>query len=167
MKAKILMFAVVIASLFAFTNGAKAQTNPTQDIPVVGSIVGGGNFSGTLDIQRFVSRNGQLVAVGSLTGTLTDALGTVIGTVTNVAAQLPVTNAIGTCQILQLDLGAIHLDLLGLVVDLAPVHLNITAQSGSGNLLGNLLCAVTNLLNGSGPLGALSGLLNNILRILG
>ena len=161
------MFAVVIASLFAFTNAARAQTNPTQNIPVVGTIPGGGTFSGTLDIQRFVNQKGQLVAIGSLTGTLTDALGTVLGTVTNVAAQLPVTSAIGTCQILQLDLGAIHLDLLGLVVDLAPVHLDITAVSGAGNLLGNLLCAVTNLLNGGGPLGTLSGLLNNILRILG
>jgi hypothetical protein len=40
------------------------------------------------------------------------------------------------------------LDLLGLVVDLNQVHL--TAQQGSGNLLGNLLCAVANLLNASG-----------------
>jgi hypothetical protein len=46
------------------------------------------------------------------------------------------------------------------------VHLNITAQSAPGNLLGNLLCAVAGLLNG-GQLGAqLAALLNQILAIL-
>jgi len=43
-----------------------------------------------------------------------------------------------SCQILDLTLGPLHLDLLGLVVDLNQVHLQITAQQGQGNLL----CAV-------------------------
>ena len=67
-------------------------------------------------------------------------------------------------------LGPLNLDLLGLVVHLDTVHLNITAQQGPGNLLGNLLCAVANLLNNpAGAGGALTGianLLNQILRIL-
>jgi hypothetical protein len=63
-------------------------------------------------------------------------------------------------------LGPLHLDLLGLVVDLNQVHLTITAVPGAGNLLGNLLCAVANLLNGGGTLGGLSTLLNQILAIL-
>ena len=53
----------------------------------------------------------------------------------------------GQCQILDLVLGPLDLDLLGLVVHLDTVHLNITAQRGPGNLLGNLLCAVAGLLN--------------------
>jgi hypothetical protein len=32
---------------------------------------------------------------------------------------------------------------------------------GSGNLLGNLLCAVANVLNGGAPLGAIAGLQDN------
>ena len=48
------------------------------------------------------------------------------------------------CPILVLDIGAIHIDLLGLVIDLAPINLDLTAVSGPGNLLGNLLCAVAN-----------------------
>jgi hypothetical protein len=52
-------------------------------------------------------------------------------------------------------------------VTLNQVHLNITAQQGPGNLLGNLLCAVANLLNGGGaPLTALANLLNQILAAL-
>ncbi len=70
-----------------------------------------------------------------------------------------------SCNILTLDLGPLHLDLLGLVVDLNAIHLTITAQQGSGNLLGNLLCAVANLLNGTGT-GTLSGLLTQIVNVL-
>ena len=52
----------------------------------------------------------------------------------------------------QLTLGPLDLNLLGLMVHLDQVVLDITAQSGAGNLLGNLLCSVANLLNGGGTL---------------
>jgi hypothetical protein len=64
----------------------------------------------------------------------------------------------------------LHLDLLGLVIDLNQVHLTITAVSGPGNLLGNLLCAVAHLLDsnatGNALATALANLLNQILAIL-
>ena len=63
-------------------------------------------------------------------------------------------------------MGPLHLDLLGLVVDLNQVHLTITAQQGPGNLLGNLLCAVANLLNGSGSPTALQQIVNLLNQIL-
>jgi hypothetical protein len=133
---------------------------------VTGTIPGGGSFAGTLNITRFVNQGGNLVAVGTLSGTLRNAAGGLIGTVTNVPVRAPVAAATGSCTILDLTLGPLHLNLLGLVVDLNQVHLVITAVQGPGNLLGNLLCAVANLLNGGGPLGGLAGLLNNILRRL-
>jgi len=73
-----------------------------------------------------------------------------------------------TCQILNLTLGPLHLDLLGLVVDLNQIHLTINAESGSGNLLGNLLCAVAGLLDntGTGGTGGLTGLLQGITNLL-
>jgi len=49
----------------------------------------------------------------------------------------------GTCSILDLVLGPLHLDLLGLVVDLNRVHLSITANP-AGGILGQLLCGVAN-----------------------
>jgi hypothetical protein len=51
------------------------------------------------------------------------------------------------------------------VIAVSQVHLTITAQQGSGTLLGHLLCDVANLLN-SGNTTGLSGLLNQILRQL-
>jgi len=72
-----------------------------------------------------------------------------------------------SCQILRLSIGAIDLNLLGLTVHLNPVLLIINAVPGPGNLLGNLLCAIANLLNGGGPLTPIVALLNQLLALLG
>lgn len=79
-----------------------------------------------------------------------------------------IVQAQAACDVLHLALGPVDLDLLGLVVHLEPVLLDITAQPGGGNLLGNLLCAVTGLLNGFNPnlAGQLASLLNSIAAIL-
>jgi hypothetical protein len=47
-----------------------------------------------------------------------------------------------TCPVLNLILGPLHLDLLGLVVDLNKVNLVITATPGGG-ALGNLFCTLS------------------------
>ena len=46
-----------------------------------------------------------------------------------------------TCKILDLVLGPLHLNLLGLVIDLNQVHLTITATRGGG-ILGDLFCGL-------------------------
>jgi hypothetical protein len=149
---------------------ALAAPGPLPNVPVAGSGTNAagvqGTFAGTLNVSRFVAQGGQVFAVGTLSGTLTDALGNVLGTVTNVAAQPQVT-ALATCTILDLTLGPLHLDLLGLVIDLNQVHLVITAEQAPGNLLGNLLCAIANLLNSNAAATALAQLLNQLLRIFG
>jgi len=142
-----------------------------KNIPVTGAIASGGTFAGTLDVQRFAAEGGALVAYGRLTGVLTETVGQA-RPVTKVV-RLPVSTAGGAaarapnavCPILRLDLAPTHLDLLGLVVDLSAVHLRITAVSGPGKLLGNLLCAVAGLLDGN-QLAATSRALNRAVRIL-
>jgi hypothetical protein len=79
----------------------------------------------------------------------------------------PSTQAIASCDVLLLDLGPLHLDILGLVVDLSQVVLDIDAEAGAGNLLGNLLCAVVGLLDGVALLPVLTNLLEQINAILG
>ncbi len=64
-----------------------------------------------------------------------------------------------TCPILNVRLGPINLNLLGLVVKTSPICLKVTAMSGTGNLLGNLLCDIANLLNGG---TSLSTILSNL-----
>ena len=163
-----MLFVISTVSVLGVAAAASKAPAPAPDpISVVGTIAnGGGTFAGTFDITRFAVQNGNLVAIGNLSGTLTDALGNVIGTVTNLVTSLLVTPGTATCEILDLHLGPLDLNLLGLMVHLDQVNLNISAEQGPGNLLGNLLCAVAHLLDGGGPLTALAGLLNNILRIL-
>jgi hypothetical protein len=142
------------------------------NVPVTGS-GSGATFAGVLNIQRFARSGSQIFAVGTITGVLTttDSARNVIRQVRvplDRAASGPGEVSIAAvCQILSLVLGPLNLDLLGLVIDLDQVVLNIDAVSGAGNLLGNLLCAVTGLLDGVGVTQLLTNLLNQILAILG
>ncbi len=53
------------------------------------------------------------------------------------------SQAAPTCSVLELTLGPLHLELLGLVVDLNKVHLTITANP-TGGVLGSLFCGLAN-----------------------
>ena len=141
---------------------APPPANTSIAIPISGSNTLG-SFTGTYTPTSFALRNGQLVALGTVSGTLTTAAGATTGILQNNIVA-PVANATGDCTILHLVLGPIDLNLLGLRITTNQIVLDITAQSGPGNLLGNLLCAVANLLNS--PNQTLVNLLNQILSIL-
>ncbi len=144
-----------------------------------------GNFAGTFTVTRFGfdQATRQLLVTGVLNGTITYLDGTTpASTITNQTltttatlkkgGQVASTSSIfqlaqATCGILLLDLGPLHLDLLGLVVDLNEVVLDITAQSGANNLLGNLLCALTGLLDLPGAIAGIINLLDSINNLLG
>jgi hypothetical protein len=157
----------------ASTATAKPRTAVPGTATVTGTLADGtGAVKGTFDVTKFALQNGSLTALGSFTGTVTDAAGKVLATGTqSLALPVDTTQSAGSCQILDLVLGPLDLDLLGLQVHLDTVHLNITAQSGPGNLLGNLLCAVAGLLNGntglSTVLNQIATLLNQLLGALG
>jgi hypothetical protein len=158
--ATLLFFTAAVVAPASGIAQTRTSASPLA-IPVTGA-TGGNTFAGTLQVQRFATQNGQLVATGLLTGVVTTATGAVTSIARTVTVPAAVTNA--TCDILHLDLGPLSLDLLGLHVDLSRIVLDITAESGAGNLLGNLLCSVANLLND--PSG-LARLLNQILSLLG
>jgi hypothetical protein len=149
----------------ATANAARPSTTGLTT-PISGTIANVSSFVGTFDLTRVAVQNGQLVAIGTLSGTLTDLTTGIGQTVTNAPLTLPLSLT-GTCAILHLTLGPLDLTLLGLRVHLDQVVLDITAQSGPGNLLGNLLCAVTNLLNPSAntPLSQLVQVLNALLAL--
>ena len=171
MNRKLVSLSLVIALLSLITLGprvAAARVNAAPAPPPSGIQIpinftsANGTFTGIFSLSRFVARNGQVAAVGTLTGTVTDAAGQTVGAIVRTIT-LPVLNISGTCDILHLELGPIDLDLLGLVVHVDKIVVDIDAQSGPGNLLGNLLCAVANLLNNNGPLAGIVNLLNQIL----
>ena len=152
--------ALFLSAILAPSLTAAAAPPPGLSLPVTGT-GSGATFTGVFELQRFATQNGAVVATGILTGTVTTATG-VVGSVAKTIT-LPVVIGDTTCEILHLDLGPLSLDLLGLQIDLSRIVLDITAEAGAGNLLGNLLCAVTNLLND--PSG-LARLLNQILAAL-
>lgn len=119
-----------------------------------------------------------MVAVGRLTGTLGNRSvdesnvsmpvshsGPATQALRAVCQNSPRAVAAAVCPILNLTLGPLHLDLLGLVVDLNRVHLTITAQSGPGNLLGNLLCDIAGLLDNNSITSGIVSQLNNALGL--
>jgi hypothetical protein len=132
-------------------------------IEAVTGTLAGGTFTGTVQLTEFALENGELVVSGVANG-----VATIAGIATPITNQAFTTSAElvspnQVCDILFLDLGPLFLDVLGLQVDLSQIVLDINAAPGPGNLLGNLLCAVVNLLNN--PLGNIQGLLNILDRI--
>ncbi len=69
------------------------------------------------------------------------------GVVRPISFSVPVrattSQAAPVCNVLELTLGPLHLELLGLVVDLNKVHLTITANA-TGGVLGRLFCGRAN-----------------------
>jgi hypothetical protein len=155
---------MLLALIFTMTGTSTAATGSALAIPISGANNSGtAAFSGVYTITGFALQGSNLVAVGNLVGTLTNKANQTTTSVSQVL-NLPVTGASGSCQILHLELGPLDLNLLGLQIHLNQVVLDITAQSAPGNLLGNLLCDVANLLNN--PTQTLVSLLNQIVAIL-
>jgi hypothetical protein len=95
-----------------------------------------------------------ITSVSLVNGVLT-ATGVATAVVNGVTTTVPFTTPVqitaqpaqpGTCPVLDLTLGPIDLNLLGLEVATSPICLAVTAIQGGG-LLGNLLCSLGNLLN--------------------
>jgi hypothetical protein len=159
----------VVSTATVHPAAAKDPASTALSVPVVGTATSGtitGALNGTATITKFVASQGQLTAVGTLTGTVTDATGAVRSIATTFSTQLAPTAVTASCEILHLDLGPINLNVLGLAVQTNEIVLDIAAVPGAGNLLGNLLCSVANLLNGSGGLAGIANLLNQILAAL-
>jgi hypothetical protein len=93
-----------------------------------------------------------------LIGGLTDLIGGVFdqfGQALTQTTGILTPDAEGDCEILNLEVGPLHLDVLGLNVDLyncddrdAPITVDIFGETGEGKLLGNLLCGLTGALDG-------------------
>lgn len=165
-----LVVALLTALAFSVVPASAQQAAappPLDAVPVAGTAEDGSTFTGTVVPTAFTSEGRQLLLNGTLNGTMRDASGATTGTVADAPVSLPVALPSGTCPILHLTLGPLDLNLLGLTVHLDRVVLDITAISGPGNLLGNLLCAIAGLLDGPGDLGALPALLAQLNALLG
>jgi hypothetical protein len=175
---------VCAVSLGAAGTASAQEPADTTTLTRTVNLTGTKGFKGTYTIDRFATRNGKLVTVGTLKGTMRKRGATLQVTRKNVRLPAAVTG-VGTaggakasqqplpplpggpsCQILALNLGPINLNLLGLVVRTNEIQLRIDAVRGNNNLLGNLLCAITGLLNPTGALAPLTQAINQLTAAL-
>jgi hypothetical protein len=134
------------------TASAQEPAGLTKVVPITGQSKNGKQFRGTYSINRFRTSGGALAAVGTLRGRLGGRRvaehGVLIpAAVSSAPAAAQVPPIPGACEILNLVIGPINLDLLGLVIRTNRINLRIDAVPGPGNLLGNLLCAITGILD--------------------
>ena len=183
-----LTMALVASVLIGGASGASAASgtadrgvvakniNGKMTSTLVGKASDGSNVTGTFTPLKFVKTNGVSGVKGVIDGVVTHPNGskerfTALRTMTvkKINGQRLDTRAatanLAACDILNLVLGPLDLDILGLQVHLNRVVLDIVAVAGAGNLL----CAVAGLLDGgplAGILTQLTNLLNQILDAL-
>jgi len=161
MKLRMTSFALLFALLSAFVLAPASATLAKSDKkahPVKGVKAHGKFGDATVNVTQFaVNAAGQLVASGVVTSETKGTLGTFSG------APVTVQQQEGTCTILTLNIAPIFLNLLGLVIQTSEINLVITAETGPGNLLGNLLCALVGIFD---PQAQAQGL-NQALALLG
>lgn len=97
-----------------------------------------------------------LLNVGTVNNALNNVLASVVTLVNSIdlnVAGAKTYGALGhslstaTTPVLDLFVAPVHLNLLGALVDTSPIHLTITAHSGKGLILGNLVADLAHLLD--------------------
>jgi hypothetical protein len=124
-----------------------------------------------IKVRRLERRDNRVVAFGNITprsnpGVHIPFHKRVVGVRTVdgiVGFQAPQQVPAPVCAILSLVLGPLHLDVLGLVINLTRVILNIFGQTGAGNLVANLLCALVGILDGGVVLTRFLSILDDLL----
>ena len=178
-KSRMLVLAAVAALAVMLIGGAgpaAAQTSGTpltKTLKLTGKAKNGKRFSGTYTIDRFTRSGSRQFAVGTVKGRLAGRrvkrenvrIPVALQRHDASAAQLPDPTQ-GACQILDLVLQPINLNLLGLRVATSRIEVLIEGIPGPGNLLGNLLCGITGILDPQAATPATPSLLTRILNAL-
>jgi len=151
-----------------------AQPSAGFTLPLQLTPTGQGAFSGILRITGFGADGNNLFATGLITGTVTDATGGLSSIVKNVTIPVlfPVlgvaargVKTAGVCDVLNLALGPLDVNLLGIQLHLNQIALDLSA--GPDSLLGVLLCTITGLLGGAGTATDAATSLNQLVSTLG
>lgn len=167
------------------------DTQPAVTLQSTGTFARGGEFTGTVTINRFEVRDNRIVAVGLVQGVLRRGGRTVgsalagevvwpvavsAGGVFAASGRAPAAPQIsrvavstgrlvpvqaGACPVLEVGLGPVDVNLLGAQVSLGAIALTLEGETGTP--LGDLVCAVSDLL---GNVAGLVNLLNNVLGLL-
>ncbi len=142
-----LVSAPLLAPVSVHATPSDLDGDPFTRLAASGSGPGGGEFLGTMDVQAFESRNGQLVAVGTLSGQVTQRVGTVaepVTTLNEAPTEVPVGAVAATCERLSVTFGPAPLNLDAPMVQVEPVRVDGTDQTTNGTMTEARLCALAN-----------------------
>ncbi|HEY1377933.1 MAG TPA: VCBS repeat-containing protein [Gemmataceae bacterium] len=152
--------------------GLQVQSSP---IDVTVSVqTGSGELLGNLltVVSNLVNLQGVNTALNNVLGSvvgLLNSAGLAVNGLTDVTGPLSTAPA-ATTPVLNLFVAPVHLNLLGAKVDTSPITLTITANSGDGLVLGNVLADLANLFNPPLPdtltLDVINGKLTDLLNEL-
>jgi hypothetical protein len=141
--------AALVAATTATSSGTATHARSIRSAPSAVTQIG--SVSVTFKIGKFVKSGKNLVAKGTAVAqfapTAANPAGLSPATTTQpftarVVALRKLASAQRICPILDLTLGPLDLNLLGLIVHLDTVHLRITANS-RGGVLGSLFCSLS------------------------
>lgn len=179
-----------------FNNGRSesARAAGAVTLPIAGSVAGGGAFNGSVTINRFALQNGQLVAIGFVRGSITDAAGIVLqsglrsvalpvslgsGAALTSAAISPETarmmpalftgaNGARWMPVQATSCGVLHVALGPLALNILGFNVNLgaVALDISGDSAGPLGALVCQVIALLGNVANVVGLLNSILGLL-
>jgi hypothetical protein len=162
-----LVAVIAVAALLAATVSA-ADGTARASSAVQPNTETGGTVNVTVVIDRFVRQGRHIVAQGAVVARYTSA--TTAPTVVRKAytARLVTKRGVSLsstqriCDVLSLSLGPLHLNVLGLVVDLDRLVLTIKADS-EGGLLGSLFCSLAS--RGTASPAKLRGIAKRMTRV--
>jgi hypothetical protein len=173
LKVSIPIALLLLGTAVAMPDQANAATKDVAgslQLPVTSAA---GTFTGTFTINRFEARNNAVVAIGfvrgAVAGTGSILVGEVAAPVTIGPASAPgaaSTAAVApqqatTCEVLQLSIGAVNLNVQGLILTTQPIAIDLSGDSSAP--LGNLVCTLESTLNN---VVGLVGILNQVLSLL-
>ena len=110
---------------------------------------GDGKLLGNLltGITTLINVDGVSRALNNVLSTTVDIVNSASLSVDGVGTGVFDTGVEAVTPVLDLFVAPVHLDLLGLVVTTDPIHLTITAHSGNGLVLGNVVSSLANAFN--------------------
>lgn len=196
-RSRVVVLSAVLAVVSVIPTSAQGpKKTAAVTLPAAGTFAGGGEFAGTITINRFERRGNQIVAIGVVTGALSrDGLplgSAVVGQVTwpvavkaggqvlasgrirESGAPTPISWSRDTpasfrmvtaqpevCQVVDLALAPVSVDVLGVQIALSPITFNLSGVVGTP--LGDLVCEASELI---GNVAGIVNLLNSILGLL-
>src|SRR4051794_30410145 len=160
-----LFTAALLTPLRAAATPSDLDGDPFTGVAVVGSSSDGAEFLGTMDIQDFETRDGRLIALGTLAGQVTRTNGRVVDPVVELNAvpvDVPVGAVVARCDRLSLTFGPAPLELQAPVVQVTPIRIDGADQPVNGAMTAAQLCTLADQFRGVPAPSVQAGLLDGV-----